>query len=210
MTLSTMPPWLQAALQIWESGGWLMLPLFALSMVIYYSALDLWGRLRNHVLVREKIDLMSDFQMRQKYGEQLQGVSEQLQYCVKEADVLQVFSELRQSMLPPSRRRIRFLATLNAVAPLMGLLGTVSGILTTFENMVGVGASKMTGVIDGISEALITTQVGLTIALPAYILMALIVMQRKRLEHAILHLERYCLREVMKRDKAIIHRSMVS
>jgi biopolymer transport protein ExbB len=53
-----------------------------------------------------------------------------------------------------------------AAAPLLGLLGTVMGMIATFSTLSGRGTASMELLSGGISEALITTQVGLVVALP--------------------------------------------
>lgn len=58
------------------------------------------------------------------------------------------------------------MGTLSAVAPLLGLLGTVLGIIESFL-VIDVGASNPTLMIPGISKALITTAAGMLIAIPA-------------------------------------------
>ena len=63
-------------------------------------------------------------------------------------------------------KNINFLGTLSAVAPLLGLLGTVLGIIESFL-VIDVGASNPTLMIPGISKALITTAAGMLIAIPA-------------------------------------------
>ncbi len=64
-------------------------------------------------------------------------------------------------------RNINFLGTMSAVAPLLGLLGTVVGIIESFL-VIDIGSSSSpTLMIPGISKALITTAVGMLIAIPA-------------------------------------------
>lgn len=66
------------------------------------------------------------------------------------------------------RDRQRTAGMLIAAAPLLGLLGTVMGMLTTFESLATrAGEQTANQVADGVSMALITTQTGLTIAIPA-------------------------------------------
>lgn len=61
-------------------------------------------------------------------------------------------------------RRLRYLKVLTSVAPLMGLLGTVAGMLKTFRGLSDSGISVAENMVAvGISEALITTQMGLSI-----------------------------------------------
>jgi len=58
------------------------------------------------------------------------------------------------------------LTALTAVAPLLGLLGTVVGMIETFEAVSTVGGTTGSRVASGISQALITTQFGLIVAVP--------------------------------------------
>ncbi len=60
-----------------------------------------------------------------------------------------------------------FLATASSIAPLLGLLGTVWGILEIFRSIGLEGAASMTGMAPGLAEALITTVAGLMVAIPA-------------------------------------------
>ncbi|MDY0359852.1 MAG: MotA/TolQ/ExbB proton channel family protein [Desulforegulaceae bacterium] len=61
------------------------------------------------------------------------------------------------------------IGVLAGIAPLIGLLGTVTGMIMTFNAAGGTGAVKAAEMAGGISEALVTTQLGLSIALPLMI-----------------------------------------
>jgi biopolymer transport protein TolQ len=63
--------------------------------------------------------------------------------------------------------RTSFLATVGSTSPFIGLFGTVWGIMTAFQNIGNTGAASLAVVAPGISEALITTAVGLAAAIPA-------------------------------------------
>jgi biopolymer transport protein ExbB len=69
------------------------------------------------------------------------------------------------------QRMLPFIAVCAAAAPLMGLLGTVTGIINTFKMIVVVG-SDVNSLSGGISEALITTKYGLIVAIPSLLLHA--------------------------------------
>lgn len=72
-------------------------------------------------------------------------------------------------------RRLPFLGVLIGAAPLLGLLGTVAGMLVTFGGMAAAaGGAPIDTVSAGISKALVTTQAGLVIAVPAAFLFALL------------------------------------
>jgi biopolymer transport protein TolQ len=66
-------------------------------------------------------------------------------------------------------RNMSFLATTAGVAPFIGLFGTVWGIIDAFQQLSTAGAASLRAVAPGISEALITTAMGLFAAIPAYI-----------------------------------------
>lgn len=66
-------------------------------------------------------------------------------------------------------RNMNWLATTASVCPFIGLLGTVSGIISAFEGLGKQGATSLTAIGPGISEALLATAVGLIAAIPAAI-----------------------------------------
>lgn len=84
--------------------------------------------------------------------------------------------EMERLFFDSPARRIPFAFVLISAAPLIGLLGTVSGMLVTFSGMAsGDGEASPADIIShGISEALITTEAGLVIAVPSYIVCSLL------------------------------------
>ncbi len=84
---------------------------------------------------------------------------------------------LQEAMLreqPKLERRMGLLAAMGAIAPLLGLLGTVTGIITLFTVITEVGTNDARVLAGGISEALVTTETGLVIAIPVMILHGLL------------------------------------
>ncbi len=67
-------------------------------------------------------------------------------------------------------RNLGILGTMAAVAPLVGLLGTVWGIMRAFRDMGSTGSAAPSVVAAGVAEALVTTAIGLIIAVPALML----------------------------------------
>ncbi|MGH7646582.1 MAG: MotA/TolQ/ExbB proton channel family protein, partial [Gemmatimonadaceae bacterium] len=65
------------------------------------------------------------------------------------------------------KRGIAVLATVGATAPFVGLLGTVMGIVNAFTGMAQSGAGGLGAISAGIAEALITTALGILVAIPA-------------------------------------------
>ena len=78
-----------------------------------------------------------------------------------EQEATQVIHELERFLNP--------LGTIATISPLLGLLGTVIGMIKVFSRMQGAGAANISTLSGGISEALITTAAGLTVAIPALI-----------------------------------------
>jgi biopolymer transport protein ExbB len=67
-------------------------------------------------------------------------------------------------------RNLSLLGTMAAICPLIGLLGTVWGIMRAFHDMAATGSAAPTVVAAGVAEALITTAAGLVVAVPALVL----------------------------------------
>ena len=67
-------------------------------------------------------------------------------------------------------RYLNTLGTIAAIAPLLGLLGTVLGMIKVFAEITTQGTGNASALAGGISEALITTAAGLTVAIPALVM----------------------------------------
>lgn len=65
------------------------------------------------------------------------------------------------------RRGLGSLATIGSTAPFVGLLGTVAGIISAFQAMAATGSGGLASVSAGIAEALVTTALGLLVAIPS-------------------------------------------
>src|SRR5882724_8075750 len=86
------------------------------------------------------------------------------------ASLDQVTSALRDSMsetLVQLKVGLGFLATIGSTAPFVGLFGTVAGIINAFRNIAATGSGGMSVVSGGIAEALVTTALGIFVAIPA-------------------------------------------
>lgn len=87
------------------------------------------------------------------------------QYTVE--SVARALERQAQVELQELRRGQGVLGTVSSTAPFIGLLGTVMGIVTAFEQMAASGTGGLASVSAGIAEALITTAIGLLVAIPA-------------------------------------------
>lgn len=85
--------------------------------------------------------------------------------------------------VPKITRNLTFIKIISVVAPLMGLLGTVTGMINTFQaiTLFGTGDPKL--MAGGISQALVTTVLGLVVAIPMTLLFATLHTRSKNLIH---------------------------
>jgi len=179
-------------LEIWLSGGWVMIPLALLACMIYCNAFTLLV-----YVLRTNLGGKHEFKWREWIArpETAEGrVGHIIRYTQSGVSTVKHirnrFEEIRMSLVDMLDRRIRFLKTLVAAAPLLGLLGTVLGMLNTFLGIATSGGTETAGVVaKGISAALVTTQTGLTIALPGLFLVMLIQRRKHALEAKIARLE---------------------
>ncbi len=100
----------------------------------------------------------------------------------READYETLELKLDEVVLRESSQIGRLLwlvKVVSAVAPLLGLLGTVTGMIQTFQAITLFGAGDPKMMAGGISEALVTTMLGLTVAIPLVLLHAAIASNAK-------------------------------
>lgn len=168
---------------VWLAGGWTMIPLAILSLLIYSQALRLllyFSARQHHRLPR---DTWRRWVSRPQEAEG--EVGEIIRYTQDEVrslgDIHNRFAEVVATKLPVIDRRLVFLNILITAAPLIGLLGTVLGMLVTFQS-IALGGGQMSEMMSaGISQALFPPEVGLCVALPGLAMVYLI--KRKRAEY---------------------------
>jgi biopolymer transport protein ExbB len=83
--------------------------------------------------------------------------------------------------LPQIQRRLGALSVIAGVAPLLGLLGTVTGMIQAFQSMSLLGTSDPKVMSGGISQALMTTELGLIVAVPLLLLHSFLLSKSNRL-----------------------------
>lgn len=157
-----------------------MIPLALLAILIYTTGIQLMIFLRKgNIQLGHEFEWLEWIQNPSKARGRAGEIIRYTQENVSAAKhVRSRFEEVRHSILHTIERRLIFLNTLVAAAPLMGLLGTVIGMLDTFTAISSGGGAETAGMIAaGISAALITTQTGLSIALPG-IFLSLIIRRR--------------------------------
>jgi len=126
---------------------------------------------RYDILIMEKKDL----ELRRKEVSKGKGLGDDpvTQYLISQNEISEFRDELLMTIDDSSRSYVtRFLPILNTVgniSPLLGLLGTITGMIIAFESIASSGTGDPRVVAGGISQALITTATGLIIAIPAIV-----------------------------------------
>ena len=167
-------------LEIIQAGGWLMMPILLCSVVAAAISVErLWSLQRGRILPKnllaqtwgavkqEEFDQQKirDLRVGSPLGHVLAaGISnakrgrEIMKEAMEEATV-QVSHDLE--------RYLTALGIIASIAPLLGLLGTVVGMIDVFNSLMLEGAGNANVLAGGISTALITTATGLSVAIPA-------------------------------------------
>jgi biopolymer transport protein ExbB len=164
------------------AGGWLMLPIILSSIIMIAIVFERYWSLRPSKVVPPTLlgkvwHWLKHNQLTKENIHELRGSSalgsilaagiansghgrEVMKDSIEEA-ASQVIHDLEKHLAP--------LGTIAAVAPLLGLLGTVIGMIKVFTSIMIEGTGNAAVLAGGISEALITTAAGLTVAIPALI-----------------------------------------
>ncbi|HUQ09511.1 MAG TPA: MotA/TolQ/ExbB proton channel family protein [Steroidobacteraceae bacterium] len=168
--------------EIVKSGGIFMVPIVISSIVLVGIVFErLWTLQRKRVLPQELIKKVSQLaeanQVNAKVIEALEKNSplgRVLAAALANRDrgraiMMERVEDTGRHVVHELERFVNSVGTIASIAPLLGLLGTVTGIINAFKAVMlgGMGDPRM--LAQGISEALVCTAGGLTVAIPAYI-----------------------------------------
>jgi len=99
-------------------------------------------------------------------------------------ELRQITQEAGQLEVPKLERRLAMLASLAFIAPMLGLVGTVAGLIEAFQNLAAAGGlTSSAEIANGIYQALVTTAAGLVVCLPCALAYAYLVARVKRVMH---------------------------
>ncbi|MEX0324724.1 MAG: MotA/TolQ/ExbB proton channel family protein [Puniceicoccaceae bacterium] len=169
--------------QLLQQGGWAMYPLGSLSLALFALTFFTWIQTsRGHYGLRPSrwTELPLNRQILEKaadHKEETRGRFLEEQCAIVEANTL---------------RWIQYLNVIATIAPMVGLLGTVSGMIGAFQTIATGGMGKPELLAGDIGEALITTATGLTIGIPAMIFYFIL---RNRLDSRLEELEEWLGRQ---------------
>lgn len=186
----------EEAIPIWISGGWAMVPIAVVAFALFSLGVHVALRLAAPAIssVRERrwrAWIADPARRRGPIGALISAAAA----APSLGEAIATFDRYGDAVLAPVRRDLRVMKVCAGAAPLLGLLGTVTGMLATFSALASGGGGEQTmGMIAaGISEALITTETGLVVALPGIFLHYFLDRRVERFRLGLAHLETVCV-----------------
>lgn len=190
-------------IEVLRSGGPLMVPLGICSVLALAVIVErLWNLRETKVVPEAEVEHLrglidrGQFERAQEYAASRPGPFNNILLPALEARregrdyIREVVRDAGRQEVPYLERYLGVLGTIASIAPLLGLLGTVLGMIQVFAVISEQGIGQADALAGGISQAMITTATGLSIAIPALALYNYLV---GKAENLILELERLVL-----------------
>jgi len=168
--------------QIFLSGGWLMWSILFCSIVALAISIERFIALVPNRIVPtgQLASVWTQLRSGELHGEALKALrdSSPLGYILAAGvnnsaygrDVMKdSIEEAAGQVIHSLERFLAVLGTIANIAPLLGLLGTVLGMIQVFADIMLLGTGNASQLAGGISQALVTTAAGLTVAIPAMV-----------------------------------------
>jgi len=165
-----------------KAGGWLMFPIIACSIIAFGIILErFWTLQKKKVIPRHLVATIwhwvKEGQLERSKIEEL-GKQSALGKILasglnnrhlERERIKESIEETGRQVVHDMERFLNTLGTIAAVSPLLGLLGTVIGMIKVFNAIISSGVGNAAPLAGGISQALITTAAGLSVAIVALI-----------------------------------------
>lgn len=185
----------KSMLKKFQEGGWVMYPILGFSVLTIWLSVDLWIRTGKKKLAPDAhVNGAKDlFRMGDYVGA--------YQHCKNNPSAFSDSTRVALSFIGDGQQatedamigelnkfnaatttRINYLSVIGVCTPMVGLLGTVTGMVTAFEHLGTAGVGDPSGLSAAIGEVLIATASGLAIAIPAFMMFYVL---RNRLQGSI-------------------------
>jgi len=112
--------------------------------------------------------------------------------------MMEAIEDAGRHVMHDLERYLGTLGTIASISPLLGLLGTVTGMIRTFKAITLAGVGNPSAMASGIAEALITTAAGLMVAIPAFVVYRYL---RGRVDSLVIDMEKESLKLVQAIDR---------
>jgi biopolymer transport protein ExbB len=193
-------------LELVEAGGWLMLPIIACSVIaLAIIGERIWSLRVSRVLPKnlvaqvwrwEKIRQLNDQHLQELQSSSPLGTILAAGILSRNEDrnvMKEGIEDTGRHVVHELERYLNSLGTIAAISPLLGLLGTVIGMIKVFATITTEGVGNPGALAGGISEALITTAAGMSVAIPTLMFYRYF---RGRVRMLVLRMEQEALRMV--------------
>ena len=177
------------ALDYLRQGGWIMIPLGICSIAMWILILERFQSYaeltRRDIGINRAVEAVEAGSLEHRR----EGIRARLvkSFLGKRSGRPELDAKILQECALKQRaelkRNLSFIAVLAAVAPLLGLLGTVLGMIDTFQIIALFGTSNAKAMAGGISVALVTTQTGLLVAIPGLLVSGVLYKRAAQLQN---------------------------
>jgi biopolymer transport protein ExbB len=208
--------------EIVQAGGWLMIPIILCSVISAAICVERFWTLRRQQIAPRNLlaqawNWIKNNELDAKRMRELKNGSPLGQILAagitnhrRGRDIMkESIEEVASHVVHELERYLNTLGTVAAITPLLGLLGTVIGMIKVFTSIKLEGTGNAAVLAGGISEALITTAAGLTVAIPSLFFYRFF---QRRIDGLVVSMEQEALKliEVMHSDRADGKRSDVA
>lgn len=193
-------------LEMIKSGGWLMLPILLCSVLALAIILERFWTLRPNKIAPKNLlaDVWSWIRSNQLSAERMRELRTStplgrilaagLSNSKYGRDIMkESIQEVASHVIHEMERYLNTLGTIAVITPLLGLLGTVIGMIKVFTAIMIQGTGNASVLAGGISEALITTAAGLSVAIPTLIFHRLF---QRRIDELVVDMEQEAVKLV--------------
>lgn len=162
-------------LELMQSGGWLMVPILACSVAAAAICIErAWVLQASRVAPDDLLEAARETDSAGRFGNVTEDsplgriLRAGLDGTQGDRDLMKEAMEgAAGPVVHEMERHLTLLGTIAAISPLLGLLGTVIGMIQVFTTLVAEGVANPGVLAEGISKALVTTAAGLGVAIPA-------------------------------------------
>jgi biopolymer transport protein ExbB len=193
-------------------GGPVMVPILLCSVISVAIIVERSLSLRRHRILRYDIlqrieELLRDRKIPEastlckRYPSSMTRIllAAILNHDKSRAEIKEIIEDAGRHELPVLERYLTILGTIASIAVLLGLLGTVVGMIRTFNAIAAVGYGQPEALANGIAEALVVTAAGLSIAIPTLVVYNFFT---SKVDSLVIEMEKTSLRmlSILKRD----------
>lgn len=171
--------------ELFVAGGIVMIPLMICTLLLWYGVGYRFWVMKEPKLMGVR-DMMKFYQQYDKPARNIVGKAIKQGIALKKKRLRNLRRHLDEAFYEYEREIVKFSSLIRVVvliAPLLGLLGTVTGMIETFQSLSTMTLHSQTGgIAGGIAEALFTTQMGLTVAVPGLLANSLLNRKQQQIE----------------------------